>query len=151
MSRIGRKPVPVPAGVKVSVNAGHVVVEGGKSKLALDVHSGIGVDVKDSQVHVTRDGETSEAKALQGLTRSLINNMIIGVTQGYKKELSIVGVGMKTHSGVAAELFQALAAQHINIDLISTSEIKISVTVDAAKVDDAQRAVHTAFGLDKKA
>ena len=66
-------------------------------------------------------------------------------------KLSIVGVGMKTHSGVAAELFQSLAAQHINIDLISTSEIKISVTVDAAKVDDAQRAVHTAFGLDKKA
>jgi aspartate kinase len=56
---------------------------------------------------------------------------------------------MKTHSGVAATMFQTLAAQGINIDLISTSEIKISVTVDAARVDDAQRAVHTAFGLDK--
>jgi aspartate kinase len=64
-------------------------------------------------------------------------------------KLSIVGVGMKTHSGVAATMFQTLAAQGINIDLISTSEIKISVTVDAARVDDAQRAVHTAFGLDK--
>jgi aspartate kinase len=64
-------------------------------------------------------------------------------------KLSIVGVGMKTHSGVAASMFQTLAAQGINIDLISTSEIKISVTVDAARVDDAQRAVHTAFGLDR--
>lgn len=107
MSRIGRKPVPVPAGVKVSVNAGNVVVEGGKSKLSLDVHSGIGVDVKDSVVHVTRTGDSSEAKALQGLTRSLINNMVIGVTQGYKKELSIVGVGYKA----------ALAGQKLTLNL----------------------------------
>lgn len=89
--------------------------------------------------------------------QSLVNKVLAEVGGGKVEifdnmaKLSIVGVGMKTHSGVAAELFQTLAAQHINIDLISTSEIKISVTVDAAKVDDAQRAVHTAFGLDKKA
>ena len=89
--------------------------------------------------------------------QTLVNKVLAEVGGGKVEifdnmaKLSIVGVGMKTHSGVAAELFQALAAQHINIDLISTSEIKISVTVDAAKVDDAQRAVHTAFGLDKKA
>lgn len=65
-------------------------------------------------------------------------------------KLSVVGVGMKTHSGVAATLFQSLAAQGINIDLISTSEIKISITVEADRVDEAQRAVHTAFGLDKE-
>lgn len=89
--------------------------------------------------------------------QTLVNKVLAEVGGGKVEifdnmaKLSIVGVGMKTHSGVAAELFQTLAAQHINIDLISTSEIKISVTVDAAKVDDAQRAVHTAFGLDKKA
>jgi aspartate kinase len=64
-------------------------------------------------------------------------------------KLSVVGVGMKTHSGVAATLFETLAAKGINIELISTSEIKISVVIAAAHADDAARAVHTAFGLDK--
>ena len=64
-------------------------------------------------------------------------------------KLSVVGVGMKTHSGVAATLFQALADAKVNIDLISTSEIKITVAIDQSKADDAARAVHSAFGLDK--
>jgi aspartate kinase len=64
-------------------------------------------------------------------------------------KLSVVGVGMKTHSGVAATLFQTLATHGINIELISTSEIKISVVIDVARADAAARAVHTAFGLDK--
>ena len=64
-------------------------------------------------------------------------------------KLSVVGVGMKTHSGVAATLFQALADAGINIDLISTSEIKISVVVDLDRADEAVRAAHAAFGLDK--
>jgi aspartate kinase len=64
-------------------------------------------------------------------------------------KLSVVGVGMKTHSGVAATLFQTLASQGVNIELISTSEIKISVVIDAARADDAARATHAAFGLDR--
>jgi len=64
-------------------------------------------------------------------------------------KLSVVGVGMKTHSGVAATLFQALADAGINIDLISTSEIKISVVVDQDRADEAVRVAHAAFGLDK--
>ena len=64
-------------------------------------------------------------------------------------KLSVVGVGMKTHSGVAATLFQALAAQGINIELITTSEIKISIVIDGARADDAARAAHAAFGLEK--
>jgi aspartate kinase len=63
-------------------------------------------------------------------------------------KLSVVGVGMKTHSGVAADLFSALAKAGINIDLITTSEIKIGVVVDQDRVDEAARAAHTAFGLD---
>jgi aspartate kinase len=64
-------------------------------------------------------------------------------------KLSVVGVGMRTHAGVAATLFTALGEAGINIQLIGTSEIKITVAVDRAKADDAQRAAHTAFGLDK--
>jgi len=64
-------------------------------------------------------------------------------------KLSVVGVGMKTHSGVAATLFETLAAQRVNIELISTSEIKISVVISADRADEAARATHAAFGLDK--
>jgi aspartate kinase len=70
-------------------------------------------------------------------------------SQDQVAKLSVVGVGMKTHSGVAATLFQSLATSGVNIDLISTSEIKITVAIEQAKADDAARAVHTAFGLDK--
>jgi len=64
-------------------------------------------------------------------------------------KLSVVGVGMKTHSGVAADLFKGLADAEINIDLITTSEIKISVVVDLDRVDEAARITHTIFGLDQ--
>ena len=64
-------------------------------------------------------------------------------------KLSVVGVGMKTHSGVAADLFQTLADASINIELITTSEIKISVVIDLDRADEAARVVHTAFGLDQ--
>ncbi len=70
-------------------------------------------------------------------------------TQDQFAKLSVVGVGMKTHSGVAATLFRSLADNGVNIDLISTSEIKITVAIDQSKADAAARAVHTAFGLDK--
>jgi aspartate kinase len=70
-------------------------------------------------------------------------------SQDQVAKLSVVGVGMKTHSGVAATLFQALADAKVNIDLISTSEIKITVAIDQSKADEAARAVHSAFGLDK--
>jgi aspartate kinase len=108
---------------------------------------------RDGVANLTFTVPKTEAHKAQTLVTKVLSEVGGGKVEIFENiaKLSIVGVGMKTHSGVAAELFQSLAAQHINIDLISTSEIKISVTVDAAKVDDAQRAVHTAFGLDKKA
>jgi len=92
--------------------------------------------------------ETHKAEKLVGKVLEEIGGGNVAVFENIAK-LSIVGVGMKTHSGVAAMMFQTLAAQGTNIDLISTSEIKISVVIDADRADDAQRAVHTAFGLDK--
>lgn len=94
MSRIGNKPVACPAGVKVTVKTGSLDIEG-KSKLSLPLPPLVSVDVKDSMVHVSRIEESSTAHAMQGLTRSLINNMIIGVTKGFKKDLVIIGVGYK--------------------------------------------------------
>ena len=95
MSRIGRKPVPVPANVKVSVVDSTIQVEGPNGTLALSYRPGIEVryDEAARQVQVTRATDEREHRALHGLTRSLIANMVQGVTAGYTKRLEIVGVG----------------------------------------------------------
>ena len=97
MSRIGKKPVPVVAGVKVAVNDRHVKVEGPKGKLELHVHPSIAVayDEGKKEFVVTRPSDDKPTKALHGLTRSLLNNMVQGVSTGYKKSLEIQGVGYK--------------------------------------------------------
>jgi aspartate kinase len=87
-------------------------------------------------------------KALEPVLAAIGGGGQVAVQEHIAK-LSVVGVGMKTHSGVAATLFQALAEVGINIDLISTSEIKISVVVDIGRADEAVRVAHAAFGLDK--
>src|SRR4029434_3249369 len=96
MSRIGKKPVPVGK-AKVTVNAQKINVEGPKGKLALDVHPLITVklDGDKKELVVTRPDDEKQSKALHGLTRALLANMIEGVTNGYKKSLEIQGVGYK--------------------------------------------------------
>ncbi len=95
MSRIGRKPVPVPAGVKIAVSGQDVHVEGPKGKLELKVHPAIKVvlDGDGKELIVERGDDERESRALHGLTRSLVNNMVVGVSQGYVKKLEIQGVG----------------------------------------------------------
>ncbi len=95
MSRIGKKPVPVPAGVKVELNGAHLKVSGASAALSLDVRSEVKVeyDKKASQINVIRQGETRFHRALHGTVRALIANMIRGVTEGFKKDLLIFGTG----------------------------------------------------------
>jgi large subunit ribosomal protein L6 len=95
MSRIGKKPVPVPAGVKVQVADQKIQVEGPKGKLEWAFPAKIQVEhnAETNEVLVSRPDESRECRALHGLTRALINNMMVGVTQGYEKKLEIVGVG----------------------------------------------------------
>jgi large subunit ribosomal protein L6 len=95
MSRIGRLPIDIPAGVDVKVDGSAVTVKGPKGELALTVASPIEVKVEDGQVLVTRPDDERESRALHGLTRSLIANQIIGVTEGYSKGLEIVGTGYR--------------------------------------------------------
>ena len=95
MSRIGRKPVMIPEKVKVSVQGTTLQVQGPKGSLTMSVHPRITVKVEGSEVKVARPTDIRTDRALHGLTRSLIQNMVTGVTQGYSKELEIVGVGMK--------------------------------------------------------
>jgi len=95
MSRIGKKPVPVVKGVKVTVQDHLVKMEGPKGKLELTVHPLITVKQDGENLLVTRPDDEKQSKALHGLTRALLNNMVIGVSQGYKKTLEIQGVGYK--------------------------------------------------------
>lgn len=93
MSRIGQKPVPVPAGVKVDVASGAVKVEGPKGALSIDVHPLIRVEMKDKNLICTRSSDDRQSKALHGLTRALVANMVTGVSSGFERKLEIVGVG----------------------------------------------------------
>lgn len=95
MSRIGKKPIPIPQGVEVKVEGGQVVVKGPKGALSQRVPTEIEVRVLDGEVRVERKAETRRARALHGLMRSLIANMVHGVTQGFEKRLEIVGVGYR--------------------------------------------------------
>jgi large subunit ribosomal protein L6 len=94
MSRIGKKPVPVPDKVKVEIKGGAIIVEGPLAKLPpVTLHPLVSAKVEDGKVVVERKSDAKQARALQGLTRSLIANMIEGVTKGFQKALEIVGVG----------------------------------------------------------
>jgi len=96
MSRIGKKPVDVPSGVTFSVNAENLVtVKGPKGELKQAIDRDIKVELKDGKIEFTRPTEQIRHRAMHGLYRSLINNMVTGVTQGYTKKLELVGVGYK--------------------------------------------------------
>ncbi|WP_345752712.1 50S ribosomal protein L6 [Microbacterium rhizophilus] len=95
MSRIGRLPIDIPAGVTVTVDGQQVAVKGPKGELTLVVAKPLEVKVEENQVLVTRPDDERESRSLHGLTRTLINNNIIGVTQGYTKGLEVVGTGYR--------------------------------------------------------
>ncbi|PRR80503.1 50S ribosomal protein L6 [Clostridium liquoris] len=96
MSRIGRLPIAIPNGVTVTVTPDNVVtVKGPKGQLTKSMHPAINIAVESNSVIVTRNNDQKENRALHGLTRSLINNMVVGVTEGYKKTLELVGVGYR--------------------------------------------------------
>jgi large subunit ribosomal protein L6 len=93
MSRIGRKPIPVPAGVKIQISPATVDVQGPKGKMSVGVPRGIRFEQKDGVLNALRD--TDEHRALHGLARALVANAVRGVTEGFKKDLDIVGVGYR--------------------------------------------------------
>lgn len=116
MSRIGRLPIDVPAGVTVSIDGQSVSVKGPKGELSLVVAEPIKAELVENQVLVTRPDDERNSRSLHGLTRTLISNQIIGVTQGYSKDLEIVGTGYRVaQKGSGLEL--ALGFSHpVNVE-----------------------------------
>ncbi len=96
MSRIGRMPIAVPAGVDVKIDAGNLVtVKGPKGTLTQQLHPAMTLTKEGDVIHVTRPNDLKENRSLHGLTRTLLNNMVVGVTEGYTKELDVNGVGYR--------------------------------------------------------
>ena len=95
MWRIGRKPINIPAGVNVKVDGNVITVKGAKATLTQKIHPNMTVTVDGDVINVTRPNDEKENRSLHGLTRSLIQNMVIGVTDGFKKELDVNGVGYR--------------------------------------------------------
>ena len=128
MSRIGKKPIAIPAGVTVSVKDSVVTVKGPKGELSQEVDRDITVTVEGSEVIVSRPTEQIRHRAMHGLYRSLIANLVKGVTEGYKKELELVGVGFKAaNQGNLLDL--ALGYSH-NIIFEIPKELKVSTTTE---------------------
>ena len=113
MSRIGKLPIPVPSGVDVAIDGQNVTVKGPKGTLSHTVREPIAVDkADDGTLEVKRPNDERESRALHGLSRTLINNMVIGVTDGYEKKLEIVGVGYRVVPKGPTQLEFSLGYSH---------------------------------------
>lgn len=127
MSRLGKRPIPLPEKVKLSVgNSGHLVVEGPKGKLEWSLPEGIAITVDNHIVNVTRPDDSRRSKAMHGLARSLVSNMIAGVHQGFRKDLEIQGVGFR--AAVQGKVLNLSLGFSHPILFEIPAEIKVTVT-----------------------
>lgn len=139
MSRIGKMPVVIPANVKVNISTDTVAVEGQKGKLSITYKPAITIENENNEVVLTRKNELKETKALHGLYRVLINNMIIGVTKGYEEKLEINGTGYKA----------AVSGQKLTLTLGFSHPIEYKVP-DGIKVTVDDGVKVTISGIDKQ-
>lgn len=131
MSRIGKAPIAIPAGVTVEVKDHVVTVKGPKGTLKQEINPDIDVKVEDGHIVVTRPSDDKEHRSMHGLYRALIHNMVVGVSEGYKKELELVGVGYRaTSSGQVLEL--SLGYSHA-IYIKLPQEIKVEAKMERNK------------------
>ncbi len=139
MSRVGRLPISIPSDVQVSVLNGSVEVQGPKGQLVLDVHPVIRVRVEDGKVLCDRPTDQKPHRALHGLTRALIANMIRGVTQGFEKKLELAGVGYRAQ----------VQGQTLTLSLGYTNPVVYMVPPDIKATVEGTTLI-TVFGIDKQ-
>jgi len=139
MSRIGNQPVLIPGGVTVEVSGQTVVVKGSKGESSYTAPGGIAVKVEDNSVVVSRTDNSKFGKAMYGTVRSLVDNMVVGVSQGYKKDLIIEGVGYKAQ----------MKGQEIVLSLGFSHDINYAIP-DGIKVDVQNNTNVSIEGIDKQ-
>ncbi len=128
MSRIGKSPINIPSGVSVTVKDSVVTVKGPKGELLQSVSPEINVEVEEGVIHLTRSSEEKKQKSMHGLYRSLINNMVIGVSEGFKKELELVGVGYRAQS--AGQVLELSLGYSHPIHILLPAEISVDAKTD---------------------
>ena len=125
MSRIGKWPVQIPSGVDVTVEGSTVTVKGPKGELASSFDPRITIKKEESEIVVTRNSDEKEEKALHGLTRSLIQNMVTGVTEGFEKRLEVIGVGYRAQAS-GSKLNLSLGFSH-PVEMVADDGLKVEV------------------------
>jgi large subunit ribosomal protein L6 len=138
MSRVGKQPIGIPDKAKVTYKNRVITVEGEKGKLTRTVHPAIDLDIKDNVIAVTMEKENRNNRALQGLTRSLVNNMVIGVSKGFERKLEINGIGYRAEAKGKSVVFNIGYSQPVNFELPNG----ISAAVD--------KSIITLTGIDKE-
>ncbi len=128
MSRIGRAPITVPAGVEVTINGSTVTAKGPKGTLTKTMHSNMAIAMEGNVITVTRPDDAKENRSLHGLTRTLIANMVEGVANGYKKELEINGIGYRAELK-GKDLFMKIGFSH---DILMTPPEGVTIEVPSA-------------------
>lgn len=125
MSRVGKQPIPIPSGVKVELANGVVTVQGTKGKLSQKIHDDISVEIKDGHVYFQRPSDSKYHRALHGLYRALVANMVTGVSKGFTRDLEIEGVGYKVEQTGKAYTFSLGYSHPIAILPPAGIEIKV--------------------------
>jgi len=140
MSRVGKQPIPVPSGVDVSIKDNDVTVKGPKGTLSRTFHSDIAISHNDGELSVGRPSDTNEHKALHGLTRSLVNNMVVGVSEGYTKVINLVGVGYRVQQN----------GQGITLNVMKSHEVEMQPLPGTTLEVEGNNQI-TVSGIDKQA
>ena len=142
MSRIGRMPITIPQGVEVKLDGLNITVKGPKGILYRELHPNPNIEITDSVINVTRPSESRQNKSLHGLTRSLIANMVEGVTKGYEKELEIIGLGFRVEAAGKGLVLNVGYSHPVKIEAIDGIEFEIQ--------SDRQRNAIKVKGIDKE-
>jgi large subunit ribosomal protein L6 len=139
MSRIGKKPVVIPSGVSAKVEGQHVAVKGGKGELSFTAPEDVSVVFGDNQIAVAPRNETKRARAMWGMTRSMVNNLVIGVSKGFERKLEITGVGYKA----------AVAGKNLQLSLGYSHDVSFPIPEGIAIVTPKPTVVMIS-GIDKR-
>ena len=142
MSRIGRKPIKVPGGVKISFGKDTVQVEGAKGKLSWDIPEGVSAKIEDEMIIVDRGNDVKSVKALHGLSRAVIANMVTGVSEGFTRTLDIVGVGYRA---------EAMGKSQLKFNLGYSNPIEFSLPEGVSATVEERGTRLILQGIDKQA
>ena len=142
MSRIGSKPIPIPQGVEVKIDGTTVSVKGPKGALSRELHPRPKVEIADGEIRVTRISDSRQDKSLHGLTRTLVANMVEGVTKGYEKELEIIGLGYRVEAAGKGLILNVGFSHPVRIEPIDGIEFEVQ--------SDRQRNAIKVKGINKE-